>query len=296
MLGRLAILTTMTTVAIVSVSHDADACSPPAPGVSYRGVVPSEMDAPAPTNAIVEIWYSGDPGEVAREAQIRPLGGAPVGTSVSRTGNRVLVRPAAPLEPSTVYEVLDRVLVPCVGYGPCDAAAHAVVGTFTTGTGPDTTPPVFAGLARIEVLSLDVCESSGCCGPYTAARFLLHLDPGMDDSGHVRYELHRVGESTPLPGSMGYMICSREGLPGAKLPGDFMAMPGDTFFARAIDIAGNVDTNDVQLAVDFSCDPAPTDGDADAGCGCRMSHDDSAAAAPLLLLVLLLRPRRRPRV
>jgi hypothetical protein len=302
--------------------------------VSRRSVQPADGSTAVPLNAEIRIEYAGPTGEVSsldlEDILLRPAGGAPIALEVvlrQGAGRAVVVgRPAAALAPATVYEILDRWTEgPCDDDVACIAEDHALVGTFTTGDAADAAPPVFAGLS--EVTGGDepeICDDSACCGPNTSLSFGFVWDPATDETpaGELRYDLYGPGDALVQPllpqssvYARGYRVCSGDLIPNDE-DGYFAVEPG-FYTVRAVDLAGNVDDNEVQVEVLASCgEQAGGDGEEDGveedrveedrveedgGAGCssaatRGDLGDALGGTAFLLLVALSRSRSgRPR-
>jgi hypothetical protein len=214
-----------------------------------------------------------------------------------------------------MYQILTRVpTVPC-NQLPCTTSSYSVSATFTTGSGPDTVAPTYAGLTNPRGF-VQSCDNDACCGPYRAV--LYGFDPGTphDDIGLAGWNIYRVGTGkiADLGGFSGFELCS--GLPsGGGPPGEFMA-PVGMFYAHAVDLAGNEDANMQLVTIPVTCadttpdagspdaaisDAAPRDGatpdaanpaapSSDAGCSCNVTHSQNP---PFALAALLLLRRRR---
>lgn len=108
-------------------------------------------------------------------------------------------RPDAPLAPHATYELVDAYpeTCPCLPSG-CQAGTPAVFATFTTGDGPDSTPPVFGGLAG-NICEHEVCGIAGstCCGPYDhlSMTFITTQDASDDNLVGLRLYARKDGES-----------------------------------------------------------------------------------------------------
>lgn len=314
-------------LAVTAAPRPADACSP-IPPIGSRMVTPAP-DVLAPTNTEIRIEYGGEYyGPGLEEALVRPLGGMPVDATVEvRHGGwrqLVVVRPLMALAPATTYEVLDKVVFPCSWPSePCIAPESAVVATFTTAAGTDAVPPTFAGITDVTTEWVS-CDQDACCGPYFAFVATLHWEEGEDDwaNGSVRYNIYRSspgGDELVVSrddARTGGYFCS--GVSWAQIPGEFTLADGERdYWVRAVDLAGNEDSNTVRVPITISCTPPPIDAgptpppdaappapdapapplDDDGGCSCRTAPRPGGPAALLPLLLLSLsrvsRSRRR---
>lgn len=236
---------------LMGVSPSARACSPAQPGIFSRTVWPGGTQS-IPTNSRLVITY----GAISNAIPVPTFGGDVLlldsaGSAVSITvhvdGNEVVVLPDGGLLPNNAYQLADQRTVPCnaTTAGGCAlTAAPAVFASFTTGPGPDSAAPVFAGVSGVNVGLHDTCAGSSCCGPYDLYRVDVTWAAASDDvaGGDVRYNVYRRDGSSLMPVASlaqgtdlsGSRICS--GNVGAGLePGDYVV--------RAVDWAGNEDTN-----------------------------------------------------
>lgn len=289
--------------------EDARACTPPPP-FGPIGVVPGDAATGVPTNVQVRLRYSGSPGfPEANDVIIRPVGGQAVAATVTaRTGanfrKSLIVVPDAPLAPNAAYEVAGRIKPSC--QLDCISPTHVVYVTFTTGAGPDTTPPTFAGITDLAVQSLYSCTNSGaCCGEYTGHSFALAYGTATDDTGIASYEVYENGAYAASDEKAGFALCG--GIYSGGPIFGFFGKKG-AYSVHAVDLAGNADTNTAYRALDYSCAAAPDAGvslpdaagsDAsgasptdEGGEGCSVGGRPGAGSLLLLGLALLALRRR----
>jgi len=267
----------------------ASACEPPS--THLRDAVPADGAIGVPTNAQVRLDYYGSETTDLQDVEVRPIGGAALATTIVLLGNAgyplrhlVVVQLQAPLAPQTQHEV---------------RAGSTVVSTFRTGDGADTTPPGFAGITSVTTSVTD-CSDTACCGPNRIAYVHLGWGGVSDDFSvaMVRYNVY-AGGALVVPMSdaaVGYHLCSGQ-LTGTGPNGNFQGGSGG-YRVRAVDLAGNEDTNDVTQDVMLSCaPPQPEEGDgsspAAGGCGCTTAGGSPHAPAIPMLLVLWCLKRRR---
>ncbi len=251
------------------------ACSPPGAWL-HRTAQPAEGAIGVPTNAEVRVSYIGCLDELGN-AQVQPALETAAGEAVAVTVEKVedslvfgrlsfVLRPTAPLTPETEYRVVDGLDLGDEGDLQCFELAQAGSGTapplntFTTGAGPDTSPPTFAG-ATGAVVSDDACDDSACCGPYFVQRGQLSYAPATDDvlPVELRYHVYAQGQDQPLvrytQAPVG-IACGSDPLS----PWDgFTVPPGATaaLYLRAVDLAGNVAGPTTPVSVAIDCDPDP---------------------------------------
>jgi hypothetical protein len=277
---------------LVADTHDARACSPPEQGVSSREVLPGDGATGVPRNARITVRYDAYQAEPQGTLSLRAQGGEPVAVTVTSPRDRGVtaqLTPTAPLAPSTTYEVLDTLTVPCNQFDltPC-IGEPVVVATFTTGAGLDTSPPQ---IADVSIENFFECGGDSSCGPYSSyVSHTLTFGGVQDDSGAawVRY-VYADADGNVLfgPTEDGYAIRHCEPSDGTS----YREVPR-TFTVRAIDLAGNVE----EIAHVFETAPCDEldDGspcDTDSGpLGCNTGGGGGIGAA---LAALLLVSRRR---
>jgi MYXO-CTERM domain-containing protein len=271
----------------------AHACEPPQ-AIGDRVILPSDGAANVPTNVRVALRYYGssDDPELA-DVQIQPVDGQPVAvTAQGGITNHpfrsvVFIRPTAPLATNTTFQILTRIpVVPC-GSASCISSTYSVAATFTTGSGPDTVSPTYAGLSRVTA-SEQTCDSSACCGPDRVVLYHFDLGTPTDDVAYAGMKLYRVGTGLVSEFTLsGFEVCSGQPTGGGPT-GDFMA-PVGTFYAHAVDLAGNEDSNMQLVTVPVTCvDGMDASGSSNAGCSVAPQ-----SGPPLILLALFLLRRRR---
>ncbi len=259
-------------VAVAGSASPADACSPAGPFL-YRVVQPADGSLEIPTNAEVRVLYGGTCAHHVTQAALVPglqtVEGEPIPTAVESYpmpgshGITFVLRAETPLAAGTTYRVVDRVVTGDFDEsGDCPepaALTHDVpeaFATFTTGAGPDLSPPTFAGLAGLSVYE-DECKDSGCCGPYYAETLSFSYVPATDDyaASELRYNLY--------DGRTGALLSRHAHAPSARLPCGFSpfakpVVPGPSpaiVIVRAVDLAGNEDGNAVAAEVAYDCQP-----------------------------------------
>jgi len=276
-----------------------------------------------PTNVEIRLSYFngqpiGDPSVL-----VRPVGGQPITLDIrdhegeeSSSVRLVLAKPTEELLANTTYEVLDRVVYGCRPGSAPDSGAdclqphHAVVATFVTGATKDQAPPSFGGVKVPTIHELLVCDSDGCCGPYSGVPVIFDWDPAADDHSPdlVRYNVYRSPAGTTAPGQpvarfksdfpfMGELLCSGSRHPGAG-PGAIIE-PG-VYAVRAVDSAGNEEQNTTVVEVPAACASAKPDASSepDASGGCTISRPRTLHGLSIFALLsglLLARYARRSR-
>jgi hypothetical protein len=249
--ARAVVVLTASAVLVAIVPRVARACSLPS-GTDRVAVVPLDGAVDVPTNAEIRVYYNfgeyAATGDLERPVDpiVRVVGGASIGvTSMWRLNpgwiEVIVLTPTDPLMPGTAYEILDTV------HGSMLTSEHRVVATFTTGDGPDVTPPVFAGALPAGPSDLDVCDDTACCGPYVISRSALRWDAATDDHSWLAYEVEPF--SRLIYGNGAEWVCSGSHMFGGR------ALGAGPHRVRAIDLAGNTDDNDVWVTLTFSCEP-----------------------------------------
>lgn len=317
--SSLVTLSAFTAVAFVQESR-ARACSAPLPGVvTTRQIIPADGSTDVPTNARILISYEGSSGGVPDHPNLRGPDGAdvpatfsiPVGSSGIPSRATYLLVPSAPLKANTRYTVLsDYAQLPCVennlaiigaGSNPMcfpttdggtsfggDAGVPPTnaVSSFTTGAGPDTTPPTLSGSLTYTVGARSTCTAGACCGPYDALTVGFNWDRSANAGTTLVYELSDakgvvlmpvpdspVGDVGPTAGTLyGAYLCSGLGGAGpAMVNGTRFFVNAGTYTVVAVDVAGNrsqpIGVNvavDCSAGVDAGVDSGPSDGPTDA--------------------------------
>lgn len=162
-------------------------------------------------------------------------------------------RPAAPLLPRTTYELVDAYpdTCPCLPNG-CQAGAPAVFATFTTGDGPDTTPPTFGGLAG-NLCEHQVCGigDTSCCGPFDhlTMTFITTRDASDDHLVGLHLYARKDGESYDRGRPLAPLSIS-DPLDSAFASRWSLDLTPGTWHVqvRAFDSSGNEDDNTTELA------------------------------------------------
>jgi len=243
----------------------ADACTPPIPGlISGRQVIPHDGQTGVPTNVQIAVTYSAS-GTVTDHLKLQSSDGVPVATTASQAG--FLLTPVASLEPNTQYQLLsDLAVVPCeqdprylsatslpactsaeasgvvdggVAIDGGTSAPPSVIATFTTGNGPDVSPPVLNGNVGVTT-SYQSCSGGGCCVEFTGVAFTLGWPAATDDTGIAHYEIaNQTGSgsaTTFATSAAGLAFCTGYG-PGLGFQ-TFIGTAG-TYQVVAVDLAGN---------------------------------------------------------
>ena len=160
-------------------------------------------------------------------------------------------RPAAPLAPRTVYELVDPYPESCsCDPKPCAAGAPAAFARFTTGDGPDDVKPTFGGVLAA-LCFRSTCEAAdiNCCGPYDHMTMRFQPQPNATDDNLVgiRYYVRKEGQSYDFthpvaPGEINDPVDHPY-----TIRWDVPLDPGKYhLLARAFDLAGNEDGNMVE--------------------------------------------------
>lgn len=301
------------------------ACSPALPSGPYVSPPDGQVGVPTNTRIIVE-WDLGAEGEVCgslSQIWLRAERGEVVSLPVRRGRDHrrtyALAAPVAPLAPRTRYEIL-TLRRPEDNRWECPApdATPEPAASFTTGDGPDITPPVFAGVEQV-VVRTDVCGyDCTCCGRWGMLLADLRMGASADETPQdaMRYNVYRAGEAAPIIQHQRYVTLGK--LCWGSLfesPGPDVFADDGSYYARAVDLAGNVD--DSQHTFELSWDCALADAmEPDAGvfvsdggvvgvdggsggaseegsCGCRASSSRHGWGLALALLLITASGRRR---
>jgi hypothetical protein len=266
----------------------ARACSASFPSIHSRSVWPAPDGVP--TNGRLLVTYQGQStsGLPTLGADVVMLDGETNVPIRVDSGNPVVVQPIEPLLPNHSYQLADRRTVPCAPQMVSCAAGSEVVpfATISTGDGPDNAPPVFAGLDAISVAPLESCSAESCCGPYDLHRVTLSWKAGVDDvaGANLSYriyrrdgaELQKIVDRHTGTTYQGVSVCS--GLVQAEWGHPSLA--DGLYVVRALDWAGNEDSNEVDIALSPPCSPR-------GGGGCGVASA-TARATPFVLGILAL--------
>jgi hypothetical protein len=256
----------------------AHACSGGTSGIFGRQIIPGDGAVGVPLNGQIEVTYTAQASGPFWNTglQIRPQNGQALAANVQqvyagRSSAKFVLRPSTALAADTVYEILDSLIVPCM-QSECQQVAPHVVSSLTTGSQVDTLPPSFAGLASIEVSPTSPYEAP--CATGSAFHVTLHWEAGTDDlsptvtyavynanaNGNVRIQSFLSGTSLtgivtcPLC-SVGAPVCPSTGVSpyGEPFSGDGFVQSVGPFIVRAVDRAGNEDTNAVVMSLPNLC-------------------------------------------
>ena len=247
------------------VSEVARACSFAAPDPNAKAVLLKERrvwpGALVPTNVQPLVTYqlgvsslSPDSIGLGRDLALLDPDGKPVSITTEITvavgAAEVRVRPLAPLLPGRQYQLLDRRDIPC-GDGCPERGEGRAFAIFSTGAGPDTTPPLFAGL---DYIAASAWTPNSCDTSFAGVSVALIWWAAHDDFDreNVRYTVYRrdgrggpwVVEARGLeqPGWHGRISCPR-------------TLGSTTYRVTAVDAVGNEDGNAVELTFDDPCHP-----------------------------------------
>jgi len=267
-----------------------------------------------PTNGQVTVRYEGHWAEssaplaaLASELQLRPVGGQPIAVTTTVADGLLVVQPDMVLAPNQGYELLDQRPIPCT-LMTVDCGGRGewmVVASFTTTAGPDIAAPPFAGLATPVWSALDLCSSTGCCGPYRGFPVTLSWPATTDQGAPAIYRLYRRGNggaleriaTTEATSLQGFLACDR----GSAGLYRIVLTPG-AYLVRAVDNAGNEDSNTTEQVLLDRCTAPAAGVPRGVGGGCTVTPDIHGArglldGALILLALAALRPRRRfPRI
>jgi MYXO-CTERM domain-containing protein len=158
-----------------------------------------------------------------------------------------------------------------VGDGGVVASANAI-SSFTTGTGPDSTPPALSGQIDYSA-DRQSCGASACCGPFDGYSVGMSWTAATDDGGPVFYELSVEGMVVRYPIQDGQLQVAGSAVRGAILCSgqkwittfgsfgfeDFQSKQGN-YQIVAVDLAGNRSS---PLSVNVTVDCSVVDGGAE---------------------------------
>lgn len=282
---------------------DARACTPPPTGVEGRTVLPEDGATDVPLNARVYVLYDTQGSDPGSTLELRVQDGATVAvdeTTPYTIGAARLLAPTAPLAPSTTYEILDTLALPCDSELPRTCIAEpTVIATFTTGAALDTARPSVTG---VSVTSRGACVADSCPDSESEQLDHISIDQVIDDfpTSWVMYEYLDL-DGALVAGPTAWLTTGRGCGDGAGYfpTYRYLAVPSDVLL-RAVDLAGNVEASPhpidggtcALLECDTSGDTATAGAD---GGGCALHRGTNPGVLALALGALLL-ARRRPRV
>jgi hypothetical protein len=260
---------------VPSIAH---ACSGGTSGIFGRQIIPGDGAVGVPLNGQIEVTYTAQASGPfwSTGLQIRPQNGQPLAADVQqvyagRSSAKFVLRPSTALAANTVYEILDSLIVPCM-QSECQQVAPHVVASLTTGSRVDSVPPSFAGLASIEVSPTSPYDAP--CAQGSAFHVTLHWEAATDDlSPTVTYTVYNANANgsvriqsflsgTSLTGIVtcpvclvDFPVCPSTGVSpyGEPFSGDGFAQSVGPFIVRAVDEAGNEDTNVAVIALPSLC-------------------------------------------
>jgi hypothetical protein len=251
-------------------------------------MVPGDAATGVPLNATLAAHYTAAADYLGEDVVlVHPdLGEESLAAAWDATEQLLSVTPPAPLAPLSNYKIRWPAL------RGLNAAAAGMGGTasFMTGTGDDTAPPSFAGVARV---SWDLERTSDSCTDDLVERFVFDIDLGAvsDDGGAAGLTLmlfqtegpRVMGAPTPIPARAWPKDAAHAQV---KLATDVSV--GEICFAGvARDSAGHLSASgSVESCVHTTAPPFFN--------GCSFAGSDAGAAAlPLPLALLALARRRR---
>jgi len=278
-----------------------------------------------PTNACVLITPAteGDLGFLTPDAGPPDSGVATAEFAfVANDGTRVALVPGALWCPE--YELAAHTEYAFVGPATVDGCAvggEYEYERFTTGAGPDTTPPPMPEAPIAIDCRREVCENGACCGPYSITIFDATWEPVEDESGVVLYASARglqAGLSYRWFRENGGYVMTRSLHGGRIAPGSVTAIdiannqsaaspltvdcPPPVDAGSALDAATTFDAG-LDAATTLDMGPAPDATAApDAGLptsasggGCSASANNSGLLSALVLALAALVHRKRTR-
>lgn len=227
------------------------------------GIFPEDGTTGVPTNALVAIGAD----DLASMAVLSQYGAAedPIPYTVDAMFGMAVIKPVNSLKPSTTYS-LSFGEYSGSGLGVCVKEKNGSISggkeiSFTTGIGEDHSPPVFRGATKASVEFQPATVFGG--GPCeTAPDRVSYTVEGDDVPDATFYILYLDGEAVEL-GAYAYIRYEE--------PGELSLhniYPKRCFVMRAMDQAGNIDSNNVEICADRgpTIDSAPGAG----GCGCSL--------------------------
>ncbi len=246
-----------------------------------------------PTNPVFSLSF-GSPSPYVERAPIVRRASDAARVELAR-GPSGMLAAEAELNPDTEYVIYD--VGDPASCGETDPSVEVEVARFTTGAGPDLSPPAPPVVHGVSECHVNVCESSACCGPYSLTSWRLDYEASPDDDV--------IGYRTPEGGVVPFRY--GEWVASGGYPLEVGRASGSSHLRIvAIDHAGNV--SEATAPIDASrCAPPTPDGGVEAGmdagpsttpsgCGCSAAGTtagEAAAIVGLLALCLVIAARRR---
>lgn len=235
----------------------ARACSGGTVSVSTRTTMPADGDVDVPLNARVLVRYVGSASIRYPQVRLRQVGNDefPMQQTTLVAPGTTVIQPAAALQPNTRYEILDGMVVPCLGM-ECVPGDPRVVASFTTGATADETPPTFSGLVSVRAEMVPPFSLPWACSG-AVHQFVLKWNPGNDERlrSSVTYSVY--SSSRPTVPVLEYEAGTEAILAGVcGVNGGLVTargVIGPHVRVRARDVAGNEDGNVVDLEVPSVC-------------------------------------------
>jgi hypothetical protein len=262
-------------------------CSPPI-GYSACSTLPQDGAVGLPTNARLQVVYDAIVPSLeilpAAHLTLETADGNPVEVDYLEGPPRarfllLTLVPTAPLVAGATYRLVDRLPAKCVAWNIPDCLGEpSTIASFTVGDSADVTAPTFAGLAEVSsVFSPALPEAT--CGPVSDVRHALTWSAATDDgpAAWIHYDVYDGSGTLLGAGMVGELVRATQRCTGEpEFPVDSWSphiLGGPRFLVRAVDIAGNGETN--QVAVDgIDCATFDPDGDGQLG----TAGDDSGTA------------------
>lgn len=297
-MGLVAVAVMVMTTFAPRVAH---ACSPPSGGCHETVDLFSEI-TDRPTNACIlasweltDSWDDPDAGMDAATHEPSPDAGTRDFVYVAPDGTEIALLPGALRCPEVLLEPLTEYRV--VGPSDCGRGPPRDVGRFTTGAGPDTTPPTAPGAVH-RYCHRESCGSSSCCGPYSVVITNSSWAPSSDDSRLVLYR----GRGLQRQNTLATFQDSGDVMFGVIFTGGALAHRGSGVTSVvAVDIAGNESDPgpagdwcppEAFVPPDAGFDAGPSDGSRASSCAATRGCDTKLHVAALVVLALLIRRRR----
>lgn len=268
-------------------------------GLQLGSVWPEDGSQDVPANVRFVVTYYGQPlfaedSIAMRALEIRPAGGGaavPVlvtdVAAVARPLRFLLsVQPAADLEAGKDYELLGRIVKNSCGGGCPIEPTPVPIARFRTAPA-DHEAPTFAGATGL-MTGVEWCDSDACCGARDGYVVYFTKDAASEPA---LYAVYAAGSTAMI--ALGevelFYSCSGNSIHGMPLaPGEYVV--------RAVDRAGNEDTNQRRVKVELRCPARQTNqgfldggaGPGGGGGGCAVSPGGRTRAVGFTGILLVL--------
>ncbi|MBU52748.1 MAG: hypothetical protein CL920_29000 [Deltaproteobacteria bacterium] len=255
------------------------ACKLPTSSINSRTTLPVDgmKDVPTNTDILLEYKYtlfSGGGGGFSIDETFRLLDAKGKEVTLkkrigaSRTTGYwgryvVILEPSAELSPNTTYTLSSNLSkLPCALPSGCQPGDFSKIMSFHTGAASDKTPPSFRGIEKLSGCEpASQCRSSACCGPYVQRTFALYWKSSKEAASSIRYNVYGDGVLffERISTTSFAVTVSLSGTSFTPSSWSVLRSAPQKVTVRAVDMAGNEDTNRNSFDVPKVCSQIPVD-------------------------------------